>query len=265
MNLTNGNGQSAYLFLLKGTNGTNVDGGTRYSYSVSYACGFQFVYEGQKIDPTPTLTKNLTYGGHLCAPGESLTFSVEATVETGCTLDYQWYSGTNADNVTTKIEGATTASFTPPTSTPGITFYKVVVTGTADGVDPVSVESAVARIVVREASSQSFSLDTFFDQPVAKLSGSDTVYYLKWSTLSSGKNESPLAKGNLKMTGKLPDHITIERVWTGSPVDAFDLSSKRTVLTVDDDTGAFSLSISTSIRKRPDGDAQPRKMLLSGA
>ena len=251
VNLTNGNGQSAYLFLLRGRNGTNVDGGTRYSYSVSYACSFQFVYEGQKIDPTPTLTKNLTYGGHLCAPGESLTLSVEATVETGCTLDYQWYSGTNADNVTTKIEGATTASFTPPTSTPGITFYKVVVTGTADGVDPVSVDSAVARIVVREASSQSFSLDTFFDQPVAKLSGSDTVYYLKWSTLSSGKNESPLAKGNLKMTGRLPDHITIERVWTGSPVDAFDLSSDRTTLKTDDDTGEFSLNITTSFGTNP--------------
>lgn len=53
------------------------------------------------------------------------------------------------------------------------------------------------------------------------------------------------------MTGKLPDHITIERVWTGSPVDAFDLSSKRTVLTVDDDTGAFSLSISTSFGNDP--------------
>ena len=34
VNLTNGNGQSAYLFLLRGRNGTNVDGGTRYSYSV---------------------------------------------------------------------------------------------------------------------------------------------------------------------------------------------------------------------------------------
>ena len=45
VNLTNGNGQSAYLFLLRGRNGTNVDGGTRYSYSVSYACSFQFVYE----------------------------------------------------------------------------------------------------------------------------------------------------------------------------------------------------------------------------
>lgn len=86
---------------------------------------------------------------------------------------------------------------------------------------------------------------------MAKLPGSDTVYYLKWSTLSSGKNESPLAKGNLKMTGKLPDHITIERVWTGSPVDAFDLSSDRTTLKTDDDTGEFSLNITTSFGTNP--------------
>lgn len=252
VNLTNGNGQSAYLFLLRGKNGTSVEEGTRYSYSVAYACSFQFVYEGQKIDPTPVLTQNLTYGGHLCAPDETLEpLTVAVQPKEGCTFSYQWYSGTDENDISTEIEDATGPSFTPPTSTPGITFYKVVVTGTADGVDPVSVDSAVARIVVREASSQSFSLDTFFDQPVAKLSGSDTVYYLKWSTLSSGKNESPLAKGDLKMTGRLPDHVTIKRVWTGSPVDAFDLSSKRTVLTVDDDTGAFSLSISTTFGNDP--------------
>ena len=252
VNLTNGNGQSAYLFLFKGTNGTTVDAGTKYTYSVAYACSFQFVYEGQVIDPTPVLTQNLTYGGHLCAPDETLEpLTVAVQPKEGCTFSYQWYSGTDENDISTEIEDATGPSFTPPTSTPGITFYKVVVTGTADGVDPVSVDSAVARIVVREASSQSFSLDTFFDQPVAKLSGSDTVYYLKWSTLSSGKNESPLAKGDLKMTGRLPDHVTIKRVWTGSPVDAFDLSSKRTVLTVDDDTGAFSLSISTSFGNDP--------------
>ena len=249
--LDNGNGK-VYIFLLIGKPSTQEDGTTKYTYYANYLpYGFEFVYEAQPADPTPTLTKDLTYGGHLCAPGESLTLSVEATIEAGCNLGYQWYSGTDADDVSTKIEGATTASFTPPTSTPGITFYKVVVTGTADGVDPVSVESAVARVVVRETSVQSFSLETFFDQPVEKLAGSDTVYYLKWSTYAQTNSVSPLAKGDLRMTGKLPDHVTIKNIWTGSAVDNFDMTSERTTLTIDDDTGSFNLNITSSYGNNP--------------
>ena len=244
--LDKGNGK-VFIFLLIGKPSAQKDGTTKYTYHANYLpYGFEFVYEAQPADPTPTLTKDLTYGGHLCAPGESLTLSVEATIEPGCNLGYQWYSGTNADDVSTKIEDATTASFTPPTSTPGITFYKVVVTGTAEGVNPVSVESTVARVVVRETSAQSFSLETFFDQPVEKLSGSDTVYYLKWSTYAQTNSASPLANGDLRMTGKLPDHVTIKNIWTGSAVDNFDMTSDRTTLTIDDDTGSFNLNITSS-------------------
>lgn len=250
--LTKGNGK-VYVFLLIGKPSAQEDGTTKYTYYANYLpYGFEFVYEAQPADPTPTLTKDLTYGGHLCAPGESLTLSVEATVEAGCNLGYQWYSGTNADDISTKIDGATEASFTPPTSTSGITFYKVVVTGTADGVDPVSVESAVARVVVREASDQGFSLDTFFDQPVEKLSGSDTVYYLKWSTYAQTNSVSPLAKGDLRMTGKLPDHVIIQNIWTGSAVDDFDMTSDRVALTIDDDTGEFNLNIASSYGNNPE-------------
>ena len=250
--LKKGNGK-VYVFLLIGKPSAQEDGTTKYTYYANYLpYGFEFVYEAQPADPTPTLTKDLTYGGHLCAPGESLTLSVEATVEAGCNLGYQWYSGTNADDISTKIDGATEASFTPPTSTSGITFYKVVVTGTADGVDPVSVESAVARVVVREASDQGFSLDTFFDQPVEKLSGSDTVYYLKWSTYAQTNSVSPLAKGDLRMTGKLPDHVIIQNIWTGSAVDDFDMTSDRVALTIDDDTGEFNLNIASSYGNNPE-------------
>lgn len=249
--LDKGNGK-AYIFLLIGKPSTQEDGTTKYTYYANYLpYGFEFVYEAQPADPTPTLTKDLTYGGHLCAPGDLLTLSVEATIEAGCNLNYQWYSGTNANDISTKIEGATTASFTPPTSTSGITFYKVVVTGTAEGVEPVSVESTVARVVVREASSQSFSLETFFDQPVEKISGSDTVYYLKWSTYAQTNSASPLANGDLRMTGKLPDHVTIQNIWTGSAVDNFDMTSDRTTLTIDDDTGSFNLNITSSYGNNP--------------
>ena len=250
--LTGGSGKICIVLLL-GKPSVQDDGTTKYTYHSNYLpYWFEFVYEAQPANPTPALTKDLTYGGHLCAPGESLTLSVEATVESGCELNYQWYSGTDENNISTEIDGATKPSFNPPTSTPGITFYKVVVTGTADGVEPVSVHSAVARVVVREASSRGFSMDTFFGRPVEKLSGSDTVYYLKWSSYAETYSASPLAKGDLRMTGKLPDHVTIQDIWTGSAVDDFDMTSDRVTLTIDDDTGEFDLNIASSYGNNPE-------------
>lgn len=63
----------------------------------------------------------------LNAEAEPLT--VEAEVMDGGTVTYQWYkSNTNTNGGGTMIEGATEASFVPPTDTLGTVFYYAVAT-----------------------------------------------------------------------------------------------------------------------------------------
>ena len=71
----------------------------------------------------------------------AVTLSVDAGSTDGTALTYQWYSNTkNSNTGGTKIEGATSASYTPATANKGITYYYCVVTG--DNLDPVTTRAA---------------------------------------------------------------------------------------------------------------------------
>jgi hypothetical protein len=59
------------------------------------------------------------------------SFAPMTVTAEGVGLTYQWYSNTTASTTGgTPISGATTASYTPASTTAGITYYYVVVTGT---------------------------------------------------------------------------------------------------------------------------------------
>lgn len=82
----------------------------------------------------PTITNELgepvTYGLN----GQAEALVVEAMVNDGGTLSYQWYrNNVDSNGGGTAIEGAIENSFVPPTSEPGITYYYVVVTNTVGG------------------------------------------------------------------------------------------------------------------------------------
>jgi formylglycine-generating enzyme required for sulfatase activity len=60
--------------------------------------------------------------------------TVTATASDDGVLSYQWYKNTaNSNEGGTAIEGATEASFTPPTDKKGVVYYYVIVTNTLNG------------------------------------------------------------------------------------------------------------------------------------
>ncbi|MFC6269509.1 beta strand repeat-containing protein [Frigoriflavimonas asaccharolytica] len=89
----------------------------------------------------------------------------------GASLTYQWYSNptdTNAGG--TSIAGATSSTYTPPTTTPGTTFYYAIVTGTCgqatsntsrvivSDLTAVSGQPLATQTVVQNTSSTTFSV-----------------------------------------------------------------------------------------------------------
>jgi hypothetical protein len=74
------------------------------------------------------------------------------------TLSYQWYS--NAANSTsggTAISGATAASYTPPATSAGITYYYVIVTNTKDG-QTKTVTSSAAKIEINSSGTPTYNI-----------------------------------------------------------------------------------------------------------
>ena len=247
VSLKDGSGETDYLALYLGTiTGVDPSSGTPVvtrNYELQCIFKFKFVTGTQEIDPTPTITKDLSYSGHLCEPNGTLEpLSVTASAAEGVTLTYQWYKGASNNAVTEAISDASSSSYAPPTDSVGTTYYKVVVTGTS-GARNESVTSTVARVVVRERVERSFELNGAFNQKIEKLEGSDSVYYLKWQTADI-MDSSPIALGSVLLTGVLPDGVTIQKVWSGSPADQFDLE-KAGALTVDEETGTFRLLAQT--------------------
>jgi len=90
------------------------------------------------VNADPNITTQPT-GATVCVGG-SAPLSVVAAGGVG-TLTYQWQSSTTSggtfSNVTTGT-GGTTANYTPVTSTAGTTYYKVIVSNTGDGCNPVT-------------------------------------------------------------------------------------------------------------------------------
>ena len=75
------------------------------------------------IHPLP-LTSSTFAAENLCVGGSATPMVTSATTATGTIASYQWYSNTASSNASgTLINGATNATFTPPTTTTGTTYY----------------------------------------------------------------------------------------------------------------------------------------------
>jgi uncharacterized repeat protein (TIGR02543 family) len=85
------------------------------------------------------------------AGATATALSVTAASQDGGELSYQWHSRTGSDGAWTAISGATTASYTPPTTAAGAIAYYVQVTNTrndVNGTKTATVDSATATITV---------------------------------------------------------------------------------------------------------------------
>ena len=100
-------------------NGTNGINGVTYQVHTFTANG-TFVLNSI-ISTQPSSTNQ-----NICINGTASALTVAGT---GTSITYQWYSNTANSNIGgTLISGATSASYTPPTSTAGTTYYYCVVT-----------------------------------------------------------------------------------------------------------------------------------------
>ncbi|MBW7473898.1 S-layer homology domain-containing protein [Paenibacillus oenotherae] len=99
---------------------------------------------------TPSISTGLT--DRTANTGDTVTLSVTAAASGSGTLSYQWYSNTtNSNTGGTLINGATSATYAPPTSTAGTTYYYVVITNTdnnATGSKTATVTSSVSKVTV---------------------------------------------------------------------------------------------------------------------
>ena len=92
--------------------------------------------------------------------GASASLTVAATVSVG-TITYQWQSSSN-NSSWSNISGATSASYSAPTSTVGTLYYRCVATATKDGVSKTSTSNSASVAV---AATPTPSINT---QPAAK-------------------------------------------------------------------------------------------------
>lgn len=102
----------------------------------------------EKPEISSVMGDPVTYDLH--ATADPLT--VEATVSEG-TLSYQWYrNNVDSNGGGTAIDGATEASYTPPTTESGTVYYYVVVTNTVgDGIQLTASETKCITITDQEA------------------------------------------------------------------------------------------------------------------
>lgn len=83
--------------------------------------------------------------------------ALKASATSNGTVTYQWQSSANG-TTWSNISGATSTSYTPPTSTAGTTYYRCVATATG-GSQTSSTNSSIATITVRQASAPVFAYD----------------------------------------------------------------------------------------------------------
>lgn len=90
----------------------------------------------------------VTYG----LGAEAQPLSIQASVEDGGTLSYQWYrNNVDSNGGGSVVEGAVESSFIPPTSEVGTTYYYVVVTNTIDNGIQMAASTTKCVIVTEEA------------------------------------------------------------------------------------------------------------------
>jgi len=142
---------------------------------------------------TITLTVNET---------KTLTVAVETSTEGGA-VSYQWYKAAQSDDTGTAITGATSASYTVPTSTAGTSFYYVMASNTSGGfrkskVVQVTVTASPA-INIRVGATQVTGLPTVIET----LLGSNTAQ--PYTVILTADLASPLfvSPKNFPGTGKL--------------------------------------------------------------
>ena len=219
------NGTISYQWYSQNTNsnsgGTEIEGATGYTYSPpTSSVGTKYYYvvltntvtigsesrtatvtsDAAKVTvpvnnnaEVPTITAGPT--SQTVFVGASVTLSVYASVSDGGTLSYQWY-----DNRNEPIDGATGATFSPPTDTASSTYYSVQVKNRNDNApgyknsDPaygglayVHVRAAVAPTITSQPASRTVAKDSSLTLSVVASVANGTISY-QWYSQDTNSN-----------------------------------------------------------------------------
>ena len=122
---------------------TNLTSTTYYRAVLTGTCDIvQSTYGYVTVNPNTAITvQPSTLSQYLCQNSTANTLSVTGT---GAGLTYQWYSNSsNSNSGGLSISGATSSTYTPPTSTVGTKYYYVKVNGTCGSEVTSSVSGSV--------------------------------------------------------------------------------------------------------------------------
>lgn len=210
---------------------------------------FRFVKEQNIASFTQDLTEYAAYKvGETAVP---LTVAVNAPEDS--TITYAWYSGASEATANQAIDGADKASYTPDTSKVGVTYYRVKATVTTAAGESVTITSKTAKVAVKSAD-VAFTVQTYANREVTAVPGSQTVFRIALGNWNLGKIL-------YTVTGTIPDGVTIDRIWSGSPADSYDLT-KANVVSIDYDTNTFTLNLNNAVSE---ADAEWMKMAPDSA
>ncbi|MGI6216176.1 MAG: cell wall-binding repeat-containing protein [Coriobacteriales bacterium] len=124
--------------------------GDQSAYSVSFSAKATVISSVEASIPNVVvLTNDVTYTYGETA--EALAVLATASEPGNGTLTYQWYKSDTRDNnveTATLIEGATSAQYTPETSTIGDAYYFCVVTNTFEDVKTATTASSLVKVTV---------------------------------------------------------------------------------------------------------------------
>ena len=175
------------------TNTTNLSSTVIYTVTPRYGtdgtCSGPTFQVSVQVNPRASITTQ-PLGASACQNGTTPALSVAYTGGTG-TPTYQWYSSaTNSNTGGTAIASATTATYAPPTTTVGITYYYAQLTfgttGTCTTVssNPAKIEVvSVATITTQPDALQSICVGgTTNPLTVAFAGGTGTAAYQWYST-----------------------------------------------------------------------------------
>ena len=95
------------------------------------------------VNADPSITVQPTASQTVCEGG---TANISVTAIGGVSLSYQWQSSTSSGGSFSNIVGATSTSYSAPTTSAGTTYYRVVITDSTSGCN--SVTSDEAEVIV---------------------------------------------------------------------------------------------------------------------
>ncbi|MEB2780317.1 hypothetical protein U3A58_07920 [Algoriphagus sp. C2-6-M1] len=199
------------------TTGTSIGGATSSSYTPpSSAIGTNYYYVVVSSNCGSSVTSTIS-GAFTVNPMTVITaqpdntnydtcfgdgFSPISVTATGTALTYQWFSNTaNSNSGGTLITGATSTTFTPPSTPEGITYYYVEVTGTcgilvSDVSGIYEVFPPITQIVLDPSPNpQTICLGDSFTQIDVTATGAGMVSYQWYSNSSASNSGGALISG----------------------------------------------------------------------